>query len=90
MSADGAGTDYACSDCGVRQAGAGDCGSCGNGPVLDLRNSNVPARLIEQDLQLKLARQNRQRILSVGVALGYMMALDMAWPYRRRFPYLGK
>jgi hypothetical protein len=60
---------FACMDCGSRQSGAGNCSKCGEGPVLDLRDSEVRLTLVENDDRRRSRRDHRMILVSIPIAL---------------------
>lgn len=60
---------YACSDCGNCQADAQRCARCKGEPMLDLREENVRAALVQEDDARKASRDGRVRMISVVLAV---------------------
>jgi hypothetical protein len=56
---------WVCSDCGVIGRAAGDCGSCGKGPLVDAANPTVREYLLDDDVRLR--ERHRQRLLWLTV-----------------------
>jgi hypothetical protein len=72
------GERFGCMDCGARQPIGGSCRACQCDPTLDLHDAQVRRMLIEDDVSRRSRRADRVRYLLV----------DVAFPFRPRFPYL--
>jgi hypothetical protein len=59
---------WICMDCSARNAAGGDCGSCGQGPLLDVRDAQVRATLLQQDAERGLKRGRTLIVVAAGVA----------------------
>jgi len=55
-------------DCSARNAAAGDCASCGQGPLLDSRDALVRATLSQQDGERARKRGRLLIAIAAGVA----------------------
>jgi hypothetical protein len=60
---------WACSDCGARWDEKGDCRGCGQGPLVDLRESNVRDALVEEDRRRAERRSQRMLVVAIGLIL---------------------
>ncbi len=73
---------YACSDCGHRQADLGNCTKCGEGPLLALASSGTAEMLIEQDRVR--AERSRSRALWISLPIGVVRSFPARHPIRTR------
>ncbi len=64
--------DHACADCGWR-GGPGSCANCGEGPVLDLRDTEVVIALLKDDE----ARNSRRQATLRGWAAVFGMVAGL-------------
>jgi hypothetical protein len=60
-------TTWICLDCAARNQAPGDCAACGRGPLLDARDPQVRATLLQQDGQRVLARQRALIVVAAGL-----------------------
>jgi hypothetical protein len=59
---------WVCMDCAARNADAGDCATCGQGPLLDSRDALVRTTLVQQDGERARKRGRLLIVIAAGVA----------------------
>ncbi len=66
---------FVCMDCGARATAAGECGACGQGPLLDASKPDIRLWLLEED---ERRRQERDRkLLWPSVLLSMVVGLPL-------------
>jgi len=59
---------WICMDCSAHNAAPGDCPKCGEGPLVDVREPQVRAALVQQDSEHSLKRARMLTVIAAGVA----------------------
>jgi hypothetical protein len=59
---------WVCMDCGARNAAAGNCATCGQGPLLDSRDALVRTTLVQQDGERARKRARLLIVIAAAVA----------------------
>lgn len=67
---------FACTDCGARSATDGDCGRCGEGPLVDLDDPEVREALRKEDESRAEKHQGKLRQIAIvaGIVSGIALA----------------
>jgi ribosomal protein L40E len=68
---------WICMDCAARNAGAGNCARCGEGPLLDLRDAQVRGALHQQDEER--GRAKSRKLLAVAAAIGAVLGFPIVF-----------
>jgi hypothetical protein len=71
------GGDWICMDCAARNGAAGNCGECGEGPVLALADPQVRSALKEQDGEQE--RKRSRMLLGVASGIGAIVGFPLVF-----------
>ncbi|MFN3202073.1 MAG: hypothetical protein ACE366_26945 [Bradymonadia bacterium] len=66
---------YACSECGVRQEGPGECPE-GHGPLLDLSDDEIRVMLVEEEDRQAMRRTQKMVAVAMPLGLGTLWMLE--------------
>jgi hypothetical protein len=68
---------WICMDCAMLGPNGGDCAACGEGPLLDLRDSQVRVTLRQQDAER--SRQRNGKLLVIASAIAAVMGFPIVF-----------